>query len=257
MSEVTFHLPRAGYESLARIIPGYLHAGANAKPVSVSAVADLIAMKGPNVSANNKFLLSTGILERAGRSYRLTAEGTELARVLDFHRDYTGEGAAPNPVRSAWQIIVEGNDFLRSVTTAVRVRGSMESEAFARHIALTSGAPNKPQYLRGARTVIVILEVAGRLAEDDKGVVRVTETEPTDTSTFVEPSTAALQQEPTQPSRELRMDTSGLLISFTAMVQITLTTTDDELAELARKIRRLASLISTPEEREETHAEIS
>jgi hypothetical protein len=257
MSEVTFHLPIAGYESLARIIPGYLHAGADAKPVSVSAVADLIAMKGPNISANNRFFLSTGILERAGRAYKLTTDGTELARVLDYHGEYTGEGTAPDPVRSAWQTIVERNDFLNSVTTAVRVRGNMESEAFARHIALTSGAPNKPRFLTGARTVIAILEAAGRLVEDDKGVLRVLETEPRDSRTVVEPSTGVLQHEPTPSSHGLQTDIPSSRISFTAMVQITPTTTDDELAELAQKIRRLAHLISTNEEKNESDAEIS
>lgn len=255
MSEVAFHLPAAGYETLARIIPGYLHAGANAEPVSVSSVADLIAMKRPNISANNKFFLSTGILERVGKGYKLTSEGIQLARVLDFHREYVGEGAAPDEVRSAWETIVAENDFLDRVTTGVRVRGNMESEAFARHIALTSGALNKPHYLTGARTVIVILKVAGKLTEDENGLLRITDTRPEARDVAAEPFAHMEPSERTPPSGN-RIGTLAPPISLTAMVQITPTTTDDELAELAQKVRLLARLISTNREIQEGDVEI-
>jgi len=257
MSEVTFHLPKAGYEILARILRGYFYAGANAEPVSVSAVAAQTGMQRPNISANNKFFLSTAILEKAGRLYRLTGDGARLAKALDYHTAYVGEGNAPDDVQSAWETIVDKNDFLSSVTTAVRVRGSMESEAFARHIALTSGVPNKPHFLTGARAVIVILKAAGKLVEREDGVLRLRD-RPSDWSVEPEAPTEVLRQD--SANLAPRSDQAAALeprVSLTVMVQITPTTTDDELVELAQKFKRLAYWISITEELQEVNAAVS
>jgi len=245
MSEETFHLPTAGYERIARIIAGYFLAGAGDKPVSVSTVADTIAMKQPNISANNKFFLSTGILEKPGRRYQLTPEGVELARVLDHFREYTDEESTlvPEHVQSAWAMIVMKNDFLSGVTSAVRVRGTMETEAFARHIALTSGAPNKPHYLTGARTVISILKISGKLTEED-GILRATGAE---NETLTDKSALFASREQRKPHRTARKGgetVRDLAIPVTVMVQVTSATTDDELEGIAQKIKRLTELVN-------------
>lgn len=256
MSEVSFHLPMAGYETLVRIIAGYLHAGANVEPVSVSSVADLIAMKGPNISSNNKFFVSTEILERAGKGYRLTSEGARLARVLDYCSEDAEDTAAPE-VQSAWEMIVEKHDFLQRVTTAVRVRGNMETEAFARHIALTSGVPNKPRYMTGARTIITILKKANRLTEDEDCTLRAVDAKPRVQDITVEPPTPVERQTVIPLLQQAKLTALGSGIPLTVMIQITPATTDDELAELARKIKQLTRLIHTGDEVRDDNSEIS
>lgn len=240
MDEISFQLPVTGYEVLVRIILGYYHAGAGSEPVSVSTVAESTAMKGPNVSANNKFLQSVGILERTGKGYQLTSNGLHLAQALDYDK----ESKMPE-TQSAWANIIENNDFLQRMISAVRIRGNMDSEAFARHIALTSGAPNKPRFTRGARTVITILQAASRLVEDEDGTLKaVTGQQVARPVASQPPATAATPQGKPAISEPLpSLSLAGIPLSI--MVQITSDTTDSELQELARKIRYLSELIGS------------
>lgn len=250
MTEATFQLPIDGYETLVRILGGYAEAGADDSPAFLADIEAATAMAKSQISRNNKFFVSTGILERKGRGFKLTSDGLSLARVLDHFRDNT---SAPE-VQSAWRTIVEKDEFLQRVTAAVRVRGSMDSEAFARHIALTSGAPNKPRYMTGARTVIAILKAANKLAEDEEGVLTAIQTEqlqqdlPLDSSSGEEMKERLIQQ------TTLDLGTLARGLTFVATVQITPTTSDDELIELARKVRLFTRLISERDEMEDPDA---
>jgi hypothetical protein len=244
MTEMSFQLPRAGYENLVDIIRGYLDAGADKAPVTVSSVAKSIAMKSPNISSNNKFVLSTEILERTSKGYKLTSDGLSLARVLDHFSDDT---SAPE-VQSAWEVIVEKNDFLQRVMTAVRVRGNMDTEAFARHIALTSGAPNRPQYMTGARTIITIFKAANKLVEDEDGTLKAVDMKSTSQDIILQPPTTVESRAVPSLSQQSRLTTFEPSIPLTVMVQITPATTDDELAELAQKVKCLVRLINADDE---------
>lgn len=251
MTEISFQLPTAGYETLVHIVRGYFSTGADKGPVTVSSVAKSIAMKGPNVSSNNKFLLSMEILERTSKGYKLTSDGLHLARVLEHFPEDT---SAPE-VQSAWEAIVEKNDFLQRVTTAVRVRGNMDIEAFARHIALTSGAPNKPQYMTGARTVITILKAASKMVEDEDGTLKIVDLK--SASHIAQPPTPVEPQAVPSISQQAQLTTLEPTMPLTVMVQITPATTDDELAELARKVKYLIRLINAGNEMQDDDAEVS
>lgn len=251
MEDTSFQLPVTGYDVIVRIIKGYLHAGADKDAVSVSSVADTTAMKRPNISANNKFLLAMGIIERVGKGYKLSQDGLHLAKILDFYDDDTIE------VREAWKNLVEKNEFLQRVTAAVKVRGSMDVEAFARHIALTSGAPNKRHYLTGARTVITILQLAGEVNEADDGTLTVA---PSDSLTGL--SEMGSTKQPLQNaaptgvlvSKESKaVGKEYLPVPFTIMVHISPKTTDQEIDEMAQKIKRLMERLSDTLESIEIH----
>jgi hypothetical protein len=240
MDEINFQLPVASYEIVVRIIEGYYHAGAGNEAVSLASVADSTAMKRPNISANNKFLLSMGILERTGNGYQLTPAGSRLAQVLDYYK----ETASPE-VQSAWKDIVDKNDFLQRVTAAVRVRGKMDVEAFARHIALTSGAPNKPQVMTGARTVITILQLANKVIEGEDGTLKATGTEPVSPTIESRMATSNDEETPYRLPQEAPSLLSVATVPITVMVQITPQTTDDDLEDLARKIKYLSELVNS------------
>jgi hypothetical protein len=251
MDEVSFQLPIAGYEVLVRIILGYYHAGAGNEPISVSTVAESTAMKGPNVSANNKFLQSVGILDRTGKGYQLTSDGLDLAQVLDYDKD-----SETPETQAAWASIVDNNEFLQRMTTAVRIRGNMDNEAFARHIALTSGAPNKPRFMRGARTVIAVLQAANRIIEDEDGTLKAVEGQRVSQTVPTQFPTAAIPQLQKTLISELPSSVSLASIPLSVMVQITPDTTDEDLQELARKIRYLAELITSKDLKREEDADV-
>lgn len=239
MEETNFQLPVASYEVIVRIILGYFHAGASKEPISMATVADSTAMKIPNISANNRFFLSLGILERTGKGYQLTSSGLQLAQILDYYKETTSP-----EVQSAWKDVINNNDFLQRVTAAVKIRGNMDIEAFARHIALTSGSPNKPQFITGARTVITILQIANILIEGEDGTLRISDLETPHNA--IEPQ--QLQTSPKAPSSLLRQTPSlptTATIPITIAVQITPQTSDDDLERLAHKIKYLSKLINS------------
>jgi hypothetical protein len=252
MDETSFQLPVAGYEVLVRIILGYYHAGGGNEPVPVSAVAESTAMKAPNVSANNKFLQSVGILERVGKGYQLTSSGLHLAQALDYDK----ESKVPE-TQSIWANIVNNNDFLQRMTSAVKIRGNMDSEAFARHIALTSGAPNKPRFMRGARTVIAMLQAAGKLVEDEDGTLKVIEEQPVAQTVPSPPAATTVAVQGTAIASEPLPSVLFAGIPFSIMIQITPGTTDSELQEIARKIRYLSDLFASSDLMREEDAEVS
>ena len=234
MEDVSFQLPVTGYDVITRIIKGYLHAGADKDTVSVSSVANTTAMHRPNISANNKFLLAMGIIEKSGKGYKLSPEGVNLAKILDFYGDDADE------VQDAWRVLVEKNEFLQRVTSAVKVRGSMDVDAFARHIALTSGAPNKRHYLTGARTVIKILRLAGKIEEEEDGTL----TAVSESSFQAESSTTEkIGQQVSLPSARKvatkSLHLSSLPLPVTIMVHISSDTTDQQVEEIAQKIHLL------------------
>ena len=251
MTEMSFQLPVASYEVIVRILRGYFGAKAGDDPVSLSSVEEATGMKKQNISVNNKFFLSVGILERVGKGFKLTSDGLRLAQVLD----YVGEDTSDPEVQSAWEVITETNDFLQRVTTAVRVRGNMDIEAFARHIALTSGAPNKPQYITGARTVITILEAANKLVEDEDGTLRIVDVK--SAPHITQPPTPVEPQALPSISQQAQLPVLEPTMPLTVMVQITPATTDDELAELARKVKYLVRLINAGDEMQDDDAKVS
>jgi hypothetical protein len=241
VSEVSFQLPVDGYETLVRILIGYSQTRAGDSPVFLTDLVASTAISKSQISRNNGFLISVGVLEREGRGFKLTADGKQLTRVLQYVRDDTEDPE----IQSAWRVIVQNSDFLQRVTSAVTVRGSMDCEAFARHIALTSGAPNKPRFWTGARTVITILKAANMLVENEEGVLTPAEIEldRTDPEAIARES-GILAESPLPDHAQSLVSMSR--IPLIAAVQITSSTTDEELAELARKARLFARLVAIP-----------
>jgi hypothetical protein len=241
MSDTGFQLPLASYETLVRIILSYYHAGADKEPVPVSAVAQRMGMSRPGISSNNNFLVLTAILEKADRGYVFTQDGLELAKALAVYRE---DITAPE-VGSAWRGIVERNEFLRRAPTAVRVRGRMDVDAFARHIVLTSGAPpDERRFITGARTVIAVLRSAGFLTEDDSRVVEAADGKPRVELQNAHGDTS-LQPRPGTINSTTTAVTVGIPLSIMLTVPVTADTSESELREIGERIRLLWRIVQT------------
>jgi hypothetical protein len=154
-----FKLPGSSYGELAKIIRAY---GDAPEEAALKDVADRAAIDQTVVSRNNGFLLSVGIVE-GGNKKKLTSRGRVLAKALDFEM--------PDEIATAWRGIVDENDFLRKIVSAVRIRGGMELSALRSHIAYTAGASKKPASMAGAGSVIDALRVAGMLRDEDGKIV--------------------------------------------------------------------------------------
>ena len=157
-------LPRSSFKILRMLILGYLHQGGSGrKPVTAEAVGKATGLNRTMVSANNKPLAEFGIIERAkGGLYGLTERGVEVARALEFEE--------PELIRRSLGTLLAENETVSSSLNTLRVRGGLDADAFANHIALAAGEAKSKGALVGARAVIEMLTAAGLVQRDGEHV---------------------------------------------------------------------------------------
>ena len=166
MADDTVRLPRSSYEELTKIIRAY---GEIADTADLNEVAQRSGVNRTTVSANNGFLTFLGVIQ-GGRSKRPTQEGQLLAAALEHEIAEEQE--------RAWQRLIEGNEFLSKMLSAVRIRRGMEASSLASHIAYSAGAKKSSTSSTGARTVIDILRASGLVIEKDDRILPAQPTQP-------------------------------------------------------------------------------
>lgn len=154
-----FKLPKSSYEELAKIIKAYGHFN---EPASLEEVSRLVGMHTTVISRNTGFLIEVNILE-SGAKKHLTTMGYELARALEHEM--------PNEIRKWWEKIVEENDFLTKLLSAIKIRSGMDDQTLQAHIAYSAGQPKKKEFMTGARTIIDVLRAAEIVSEEDGKIV--------------------------------------------------------------------------------------
>lgn len=153
-------LPTAGFETILTILRAYLAAAKNeaGTPVRLDDVVKRAGGARTQVSAQNAFLASLGLIE-GGNAKRLTELGRRLALAAD-HPD------SPE-WQDAWRETAESSEELSGVIDSVRIRREMTQDDLVSHIVLTAGVAKSGPTIRGARTVLEILQAAGTIAEID------------------------------------------------------------------------------------------
>jgi hypothetical protein len=228
VAEDGFKLPGSSYAELAKIIRAYGHAPDEATPKDVS---DRAAIDPTQVSRNNGFLLSVGIIE-GGNKKTLTPRGRALAKSLDFEM--------PDEIAGAWRAVVSENDFLRKIVSAVRIRGGMEPSALRSHVAYTAGAAKKPAAMAGAGSVIDALKVAGLLRDEDGKIIATPEGEPA--SSYVPDVTESSPESVTSRSpvtRAVAIHGQASGVAATIQVQVRIDCKPADLDGLGAKLKAL------------------
>ncbi len=231
-----FPLPSSSYKELIKIIRAYGRFGA--EPASLADVAKLAVMNETSVSANNKFLISAGII-KAGQKKTITPLGVELSKALDH--DMADEIAAK------WRAVVNATDFLERVIAAVRIRKTMDEESLESHVAYSAGQPKTPAVATGARTVVEILTASGLLKEENGTLVASTP-EPRPITETVEKTLSISDSPPSNLVFEhgfARASTrlGGVQLNIDVRVQCT----PADLDELGSKLRKLMKDFNEPE----------
>lgn len=162
MADEVFKLPGSSYSEIAKIIRAYGHAHDEA---TLDDVASRAAVDKTFVSRNNGFLISLGILF-GGKKKSLTPEGRELSTALDHE--------LIEKIQEAWRNLVEENEFLKKIVSAVRIRNGMDPSQLRAHIAYTAGVPKKPIAMTGSNAIIDILRQSGMLTEKDGKIIAET-----------------------------------------------------------------------------------
>ena len=154
-----FKLPGSSLEEVKKIIMGYADLD---KASSRAEVSQATGVTGTTVSRNSKFLVSIGVVE-SGTKKAPTEIGKRLGRALT----YEAEGEIQNILSE----IVSGNEFLKNIVGAVRIRKGMDDSSLRSHIAYSAGAKKSKYTAAGAGAVVEILKLSGNLKDEDGKVV--------------------------------------------------------------------------------------
>jgi len=234
-------LPQSGYDVLSMIVKGYLEAGALDSEVTLEKIMRSTALTGSMISRNHKFLSSIGILERVGKYYKLTRDGKEQALAFQY------EDSAS--VREIWRRLIVGNDVLRGIVSAVRVRGEMSEEALQQHIGMVLEAPRSKKNLTGIRTLISILveaealkDIGGNFRVSPEFDMRVRDEErPSESENERKGPT---QEAPSEGEKQGEKKHAGIVLNVSVSVALSADSTDEDIRDIAEKVRQLQKHLS-------------
>lgn len=162
MSE-TFKLPASSYEELIKIIKAYA-SSKNGQAMSLDDLAQSSGMITTIISKNNGFLVELELIS-SGKSKTPTDTCIQLGRA--YSHEILDDAIA------IWREIIENNEFLNKMISALRIRGGMDRANFVNHIIYSSGMDSTKSSKAGAGAIIEILKFAN-YAEDKDGKILAT-----------------------------------------------------------------------------------
>ena len=162
-----YKLPGSSYEEFVKIIKAY-STGKVGIPMALDTVAQTAGMDKTIVSRNNGFLIQLSLISE-GTKKSPTQEGFNLGRAYSLKMD--------DQVVCCWRALIENDEFLTRMLSAIRIRNGMEKTSFINHIIYSSGSSNNNNTRAGASTIIEIYKVAGLVQEADGKIVAIDENE--------------------------------------------------------------------------------
>jgi len=222
-----FKLPRSSYEQLTKIIKAYWQLK---EPSPLSEVDRICGIGTSNISANNPFLVAVGILQ-GGKKKIAMEMGRELGSVLDHDRK--------KEIEAKWQQVINKNDFLSKMISAIRIRRGMGVSDLESHIAYSSGESKAHYVMTGARAVVDIFKASGLVDEKDdriipkgKAAVGVAEPPKEEGAQHLEKQDLVLEEQ--------RVDLTGLSRGPVSLnIQVRIEAKPSELDGLGEKLRGL------------------
>ena len=224
----SFKLHGSSYEEFVKILKAY-GTGKIGNPMTLTAVAQTAGMDKTIVSRNNGFLVQLSLISE-GSKKSPTQEGLDLGRAYSLKMD--------EQIVKIWRTIIENDEFLSRMLSAVRIRNGMEKTSFVNHILYSSGSSNTNSTRAGANTIIEIYKVA-KLVDEQDGQIVACEVIDTDSSEGDSNSYDSIitSKEPNSniSSSVIQSETAGKKI----VININIDARVDELDELADKIKNL------------------
>lgn len=154
-----FKLPGTSYEIIQKIIKGYSTVK-EGQTYSLADVAQSTGLDTSQISRNNNFLIELGIITSGGKK-----SPTEIGKKLGMALTHE-----VNDSQKIWRDIIEENEFLSKMITAIKIRGGMDRNSFVNHILYSAGNTSTAATAKaGANAIIDIFIDSGLLNEvDDK-----------------------------------------------------------------------------------------
>lgn len=224
----SFKLPGSSYEEFVKILKAY-GTGKIGNPMTLTAVAQTAGMDKTIVSRNNGFLVQLSLISE-GNKKSPTQEGLDLGRAYSLKMD--------EQVVRIWRTIIENDEFLSRMLSAVRIRNGMEKTSFVNHILYSSGSSNTNSTRAGASTIIEIYKVAKLVDEQDGQIVacELTDTDVSESDSNRNETIITSEESASNFSSSIiQNETTGKKI----VININIDAKVDEIDDLADKIKNL------------------
>ena len=226
--DAAFKLPGSSYEELCKIVRAYAQ---SSKGTDLKTLSSRTGITPTTISENNAFLIGVGLITRE-KPRVVTDLGRRLGLALDHEM--------ANEIAQAWRAVVDASEFLRNMVAAVRIRRSMEPDAFHAHIAYSAGARKDARTVTGAKSVVAILLAAGLLSESEGKIVPVQ----------VLGGATGVSSPTVPPIKAERESAPNVVVAqasvpaFNIVININVSARPDELIGLGGAVRRLMEELS-------------
>ncbi len=224
-----FKLPGSSYEELTKIIKAYA-SGKEGQPQTLDAIAQSTGMDRTVVSRNNGFLMQMELLSE-GNKKTPTLECFSLGRAYSL--------GIQEEVERTWKSLIEDNEFLTRMISAIKIRNGMDRTALINHILYSAGSTTGSAKV-GANTIIEIFKAANLVTEEDGKIKTVTETafneKPKSEGQILEEEKA---QVPVLSTTK-QISSTGSIVN----ININIDASVNEIEELSEKIKLLLESIN-------------
>lgn len=260
-SEGEFGFPESGYDTLTKMIRAFYRVGRGTATLSPSDVARAAGIDRTQISRNNKFFISIGILRKEGNTFSLTPKGGELGLALD----YEDQG----DVAKVWRDLILKNEFLSKILFQIELRGGVKRDDLASQITKSAKLPPTNKFLLGANALGEIILRSSLVGESD-GVVNVNDLyhqlrQSGEAASGDESSAAVPSSLPSQAPRVSSVPRSansdfgsfaeaparhGLVVNLNVEVVLSPEMSDDDAGRMASHLRQILRAATDPQRTE-------
>ncbi len=222
-----YKLPGSSYEEFVKIVKAY-STGKVGIPMSLDTVAQTTGMDKTIVSRNNGFLVQIGLISE-GNKKSPTQEGIDLGRAYTLKME--------DQIAYVWRNIINNDEFLSRMLSAIKIRNGMEKTSFINHILYSSGSSNNNSTRAGASTIVEIYKIAGLVNESDGKIEAVDDENIADVSVAETEAQKPRTETITTPVTTIQLPQSKLNGNISLNINIDVKV--DELDVLSEKIKTL------------------
>lgn len=224
-----FKLPGSSYEEIIKIIKAY-SSGKEGQAQPLDAISQASGIDRTIISRNNGFLLQMQLLME-GSKKTPTSECFSLGRAysLDIKEE----------VQKIWKILIENNEFLTRMLSAIKIRNGMDKSAFINHILYSAGSTTSASKV-GANTIIEIFKDAGMVTEEDGKISAIEKENVINANQEIKQNNQIKNTEQTIYICDDKQIKDGTVIN----INININASVDQLDDLSEKIKLLLKSIN-------------
>lgn len=154
-----------GWDALTKILVAYLKAGGDKEKVGIQEVQQISNVSQGNISVNNKFFVSLGLLEGEVGQYKLTEAGAKYTKALDWGRI--------DEAKTVLRQTIKDKPLVGRTLSYVDLNKPVTKDDLVGKIASIAGVTKESRFSTGIRGFVDMLSACGLLQEDNEGRITI------------------------------------------------------------------------------------